>query len=229
MLLRHVQTAAALLAVLGMGSLIRAEDDPLRYARQNPILREYFIMRALESRISMDRFGNRRYLGNLGNLHKQADLLLQEFLKDVGTEIRGLSNLLDAVRTARREWQEGPTGGSAHKLQLLHRWIQSLEELSRSADRLHDLLSFPIGSRIRKADFRAEVREEGLLDGFAEEMRFLEAQVWLAEERLTDYFYHPTHTVSVSQLQGGDMLGHLIQVRETARELGRRAAARQRS
>ena len=63
------------------------------------------------------------------------------------------------------------------------------------------------------------------MPGFGEEMRFLEEQARLAEKRLNDFLFNPTHTVSVGQLQGGDMLGNLVQIRETARELSRQAGS----
>jgi hypothetical protein len=199
---------------------LSADLDPFRYGRENPVLRSYFARLSLEANLVPGRSGKYRLTVDPSIMKKQTDGLIDIFLKDLVGKVVLLKVSLRACQEERQEWLASSSAdGTQAELEL--RWMKSLRNLSDRAADVHRLVSHPLARFLGQDGYRPQIRPEGRRGGFKAEMDFMADQTRSAEKGIVDFFFKPTHTVSVVQLQSGDMLSDLMRIRTMARELSK--------
>ena len=123
--------------------------------------------------------------------------------------------------TARETIDETPT---ALKMDLPRaqrkRWKKALKQLADAANGLRSMIERVfLGGFDGKGDLRPRVGPTGKETAFASEMKFLEDEMGLAEQRILAYFFAQTHTVEVDEIRNQNMLVHLYRVCEMAKKL----------
>jgi hypothetical protein len=206
--------------LLGCALALSADLDPFRYGRENPVLRDFFAKLSLEANLIPGRNGTFRLAGDASIMKKQTDGLIDDFLKDLFREVVLLKSTLRTCQEERQELLASPSGERA-RAELELRWVQSLRDLSNRAADVHRLVSYPLVKLPEKDGYRPQIQPEGWRSGFKTEMDFMADQARSAEQGIVDFFFKPTHTVSVAQLQSGDMLSDLKRIRTMARELSK--------
>jgi hypothetical protein len=206
--------------VLSCSLALSADQDPLRYARENPVLRDYFAKVTLEANLMPGRNGSYRLVGDPSIMKKQTDGLIDIFLKNLVSKMVLLKSTLRTCQEDRREFLASASReGTQAELEL--RWLKSLRDLSDRAADVHRLMSYPLTKLAGKDTYRPHIQPEDQRGGFKVEMDFMADQTRNAEQGIVDFLFRPTHTVSVAQLQSGGMLSNLMRIRTMALELSK--------
>ncbi len=96
----------------------------------------------------------------------------------------------------------------------------ALKNLADAANGLHSMIeTILLGGLEGKGDLRPRVGSSGRETAFATEMKFLEDEIGLAEDRILGYFFARDHTVEVDEIRNQNMLVHLYRVREMAKKV----------
>ena len=96
----------------------------------------------------------------------------------------------------------------------------ALKQLANAANGLHSMIeNILLGELEGKGDLKPKVGPSGRETAFASEIKFLEDEIGLAEERILGYFFAQNHTVEVDEIRNQNMLVHLYRVREMAKKL----------
>ncbi len=193
-------------------------SDSLESGRDNPLLRNYFLQQHLQAMSYTDIYGRRFYRGNVRFLEQSVDRLIDDFLARV---IQKLDALKLHFNTALRNREETLSEASNHKSrdQAQARWKDSMEELADEAKALRRTLSYVLRGLDSKSDFKPEIEANAHNSGFLKEIQFIQEQILKAEQRIRDYFFLPTHTVNLADLQGQNMMVYLHRVEKLSKEL----------
>jgi hypothetical protein len=88
-------------------------------------------------------------------------------------------------------------------------------------------LSYPFAGLDSKEKLRYRIVSDPQNEAFEREVEFLEEQLTKAEERINDYLFAPTHTVSAESLRGENMLIHLYRVHKVSQLLEKQISPRE--
>ncbi len=181
-------------------------------SRQNLILRGHFRRQFAISFESIARGSDDPFMG------RYIDAQIDHYLKNVRVK---LLRMKVGYSTARETIDEGSVG-LKKKLSVVQRKRvkNALKQLADAANGLRSMIAtILLGGLDGKGDLRPRVGPTGKETAFASEMKFLEDEISLAEERILGYFFSQTHTVEVDEIRNQNMLVHLYRVREMAKKL----------
>ena len=99
------------------------------------------------------------------------------------------------------------------------RWKDSLKTMADEAEDLRKMLSYVLRGLDRKSDFKPEIEANANNSGFQKEIQFIQEQIIKAEQRIRDYFFVPTHTVNLQDLQGENVMIYLYRVGKMSKAL----------
>lgn len=185
-------------------------------ARQNPILREFFRKRYLG--LMHDPFGRGGpRVPNPYFVERHVDSQIDRFLEDVDHRLVRIESQIRTIDDLRRILY-GERSNSSHDAgEARKNWREQLKAFREDADDLRKLLK-SIFVDLKDSD-RFEPRLSSAAhpeERFLPEIRFLKKEVESASREIRDYLFLTTHTVTVENLQGENMLIHLFHIREMA-------------
>lgn len=196
-------------------------SDTFESARQNPVLRNHFLRQHIQMMSYMDVYGNLRYRGNVRLLEQQVDRLVDDFLARVSHQLGTLKIHFNTVLRSREEMLSKASNDESRG-EAQARWKDSLKTMADEAEDLRKILSYVLRGLDRKSDFKPEIEANANNSGFHKEIRFIQEQIVKAERRLKDYFFVPTHTVNLQDLQGENVMIYLYRVGKMSKALSAR-------
>ncbi len=196
-------------------------SDTLEFARENPVLRDHFLRQHIQMTSHMDVYGNLRYRGNIRLLEREVDRLIDDFLARVSHQLGTLKIHFNTVLRSREEMlSKASNQESSREAQV--RWKDSLEMMADEAEDLRKILSYVLRGLDDKSDFKPEIDAHLTNPGFLKEIQFIQGQIVKAEQRIRDYFFVPTHTVNLQDLQGENVMIYLYRVERMSKALSAR-------
>ncbi len=94
--------------------------------------------------------------------------------------------------------------------------------MADEAGDLRKTLSYVLRGLEDKSDFKPEIDAHLTNPGFLKEIQFIQGQIVKAEQRIRDYFFVPTHTVNLQDLQGENVMIYLYRVEKMSKALSAR-------
>jgi len=196
-------------------------SDTFEFARQNPVLRNHFLRQHIQMMSYMDVYGNLRYRGNVRLLEQQVDRLVDDFLARVSHQLGTLKIHFNTVLRSREEMLSKASNQESRR-EAQARWKDSLETMADEAEDLRKMLSYVLRGLDKKSDFKPEIEANANNSGFHKEIQFIQEQIVKAERRIRDYFFVPTHTVNLQDLQGENVMIYLYRVGKMSKALSAR-------
>jgi len=196
-------------------------SDTFEFARENPILRNHFLRQHIQMMSYMDVYGNLRYRGNVRLLERQVDRLIDDFLARVSHQLGTLKIHFNTVLRSREEMLSKASNQESRREAQAH-WKDSLETMAGEAEDLRKILSYVLRGLDKKSDFKPEIEANANNSGFHKEIQFIQEQLVKAERRIRDYFFVPTHTVNLQDLQGENVMIYLYRVGKMSKALSAR-------
>ena len=196
-------------------------SDTLEFARENPVLRDHFLRQHIQMMSHMDVYGNLRYRGNVRLLERQVDRLIDHFLARVSQQLGTLKIHFNTVLRSREEMLSKASNQESRREAQI-RWKDSLETMADEAEDLRKILSHVLRGLDNKSDFKPEIEAKANNSGFHMEIQFIQEQIVKVEQRIRDYFFVPTHTVNLQDLQGGNVMIYLYRVGKMSKALSAR-------
>jgi len=193
-------------------------SDTLESARQNPVLRDHFLRQHIQMMSHMDVYGNLRYRGNVRLLERQVDRLIDHFLARVSQQLGTLKIHFNTVLRSREEMLSKASNPESRR-EAQVRWQDSLETMADEAEDLRKSLSYVLRGLDNKSDFKPEIEANANNSGFHKEIQFIQEQIVKVEQRIRDYFFVPTHTVNLQDLQGENVMIYLYRVGKMSKAL----------
>ena len=196
-------------------------SDTFESARNNPVLRNHFLRQHIQMMSYMDVYGNLRYRGNVRLLEQQVDRLVDDFLARVAHQLGTLKIHFNTVLRSRAETLSKASNDESRR-GAQARWKDSLKTMADEAEDLRKILSYVLRGLDKKSDFKPEIEANANNSGFHKEIRFIQEQIVKAERRIKDYFFVPTHTVNLQDLQGENVMIYLYRVGKMSKALSAR-------
>ncbi len=196
-------------------------SDTFEFARQNPVLRNHFLRQHIQMMSYMDVYGNLRYRGNVRLLEQQVDRLVDDFLARVSHQLGTLKIHFNTVLRSREEMLSKASNQESRR-EAQARWKDSLETMADEAEDLRKMLSYVLRGLDKKSDFKPEIEANANNSGFHNEIQFIQEQIVKVERRIRDYFFVPTHTVNLQDLQGENVMIYLYRVGKMSKALSAR-------
>ncbi len=196
-------------------------SDTLEFARENPVLREHFLRQHIQMTSHMDVYGNLRYRGNIRLLEREVDRLIDHFLGRVSHQLGTLKIHFNTVLRSREEMLSKASNQESRREAQI-RWKDSLETMADEAEDLSKILSHVLRGLDNKSDFKPEIEAKANNSGFHKEIQFIQEQIVKVEQRIRDYFFVPTHTVNLQDLQGENVMIYLYRVAKMSNALSAR-------
>ncbi len=215
---RHTLYPTLFFLVWGTFSTGYLFSDNLECARDNPLLRNYFLQQHLQNMSYTDVYGRRLYRGNMRFLEQSVDWLIDDFLARVSQKLDALKIHFNMALRNREETLSGAPDPRS-RLQAQARWKDSMEEVADKSKALRRTLSYVLRGLNSKSDFKPEIEAHAHISGFQKEIQFIQEQILKAEQRIKDYFLLPTHTINLEDLQGQNMMIYLYRVEKLSKEL----------
>jgi len=196
-------------------------SDTLEFARENPVLRDHFLRQHIQMTSHMDVYGNLRYRGNIRLLEREVDRLIDHFLGRVSHQLGTLKIHFNTVLRSREEMLSKASNQESRREAQI-RWKDSLETMADEAEDLRKILSHVLRGLDNKSDFKPEIEAKANNSGFHKEIQFIQEQIVKVEQRIRDYFFVPTHTVNLQDLQGENVMIYLYRVAKMSNALSAR-------
>ena len=196
-------------------------SDTFEFARENPVLRNHFRRQHIQMMSYMDVHGNLRYRGNVRLLERQVDRLIDDFLAGVSRQLDTLKIEFNTVLCSREEMLSKASSEESRR-EAEVRWKDSLKTMADEAEDLRKILSYVLRGLDTKSDFKPEIEVDPTNSGFHKEIRFIQEQMVKAEQQIRDYFFVPTHTVNLQDLQGVNVMIYLYRVGKMSKALSAR-------
>ncbi len=196
-------------------------SDTLEFARENPVLRDHFLRQHIQMTSHMDVYGNLRYRGNIRLLERAVDRLIDHFLGRVSHQLGTLKIHFNTVLRSREEMLSKASNQESRREAQI-RWKDSLETMADEAEDLRKILSHVLRGLDNKSDFKPEIEAKANNSGFHKEIQFIQEQIVKVEQRIRDYFFVPTHTVNLQDLQGENVMIYLYRVAKMSNALSAR-------
>jgi len=196
-------------------------SETFESGRNNPILTNHFLRRHIQMMSYTDGYGNLRYRGNVRLLERQVDQLIDDFLARVNHKLGTLKLHFNTVLRS-REAMLSKASDQESRQEAQARWKDSLETMADEAEDLRKLLSNVLRGLDHKSDFKPEIETHANNSGFHKEIQFIQEQIIKAEQRIRDYFFVPTHTVNLKDLQGENVMIYLYRVGKMSKAMSAR-------
>jgi len=196
-------------------------SETLEFARENPVLRDHFLRQHIQMTSHMDVYGNLRYRGNIRLLEREVDRLIDHFLGRVSHQLGTLKIHFNTVLRSREEMLSKASNQESRREAQI-RWKDSLETMADEAEDLRKILSHVLRGLDNKSDFKPEIEAKANNSGFHKEIQFIQEQIVKVEQRIRDYFFVPTHTVNLQDLQGENVMIYLYRVAKMSNALSAR-------
>ena len=196
-------------------------SDTFEFARNNPALRNHFLRKHIEMMSYRDVYGNLHYRGNVHLLERQVDRLIDDFLARVSHQLDTLKIHFNTVLRSREEMLSKASNQESRR-EAQVRWKDSLKTMADEAEDLRKILSYVLRGLDRKSDFKPEIEANANNSGFQKEIQFIQEQIIKADQRIRDYFFVPTHTVNLQDLQGENVMIYLYRVGKMSKALSAR-------
>ena len=196
-------------------------SDSFESSRKNPILRDYFLQQQIRHMSYVDFYGRLVYRGDVRLLERQVDRNIDNFLEQVTRKLDALKVHFNTVRSSREETLIGASNDASRR-KAQARWKDSLKRMGDEAKDLRKILSNVLRGLDSKSDFKPEIDAHLTNPGFLKEIQFIQGQIVKAEQRIRDYFFVPTHTVNLQDLQGENMMIYLYRVERMSKALSAR-------
>ena len=193
-------------------------SDTFESGRKNPVLRNHFLRQHIQMMSYIDFYGNLRYRGNVNMLEREVDRLIDDFLARVSHQLGTLKIHFNTVLRSREEMLSKASNQESRR-EAQARWKDSLKTMADEAEDLRKILSYVLRGLDKKSDFKPEIEANANNSGFHKEIRFIQEQIVKAERRIKDYFFVPTHTVHLQDLQGQNMMIYLYRVKKMSKKL----------
>lgn len=194
------------------------EEAPTHPARQNQILRDYFLRQYLDAKRVRPLLPSQSPPPSekLPDpfVDRYVDKRIDHFIEELRRSMSQIEEELEAVRRAGSALAEDRSSES-----LLRRLKDSLDPLADHLGDLHKTLSIILVELKSKADFEPQVGKGPQNPGFAKEIEYISQQYSQAAREISDYFFEPSFTVSVNQMKGENMLIRLNWAQKMAKEL----------
>ena len=169
----------------------------------------------------MDVYGNLHYRGNIRLLEREVDRLIDHFLGRVSHQLGTLKIHFNTVLRSREEMLSKASNQESRREAQI-RWKDSLETMADEAEDLRKILSHVLRGLDNKSDFKPEIEVNANNSGFHKEIQFIQEQIVKVEQRIRDYFFVPTHTVNLQDLQGENVMIYLYRVGKMSKALSAR-------
>ena len=193
-------------------------SDTFESARENPVFRNHFLRQHIQMMSYLDVYGNMRYRGNIRLLERGVDRLIDDFLARVSRQLGTLKIHFNTVLRSREEMLSKASNDESRR-EAQARWKDSLKTMADEADDLRKILSYVLRGLDKKSDFKPEIEANANNSGFHKEIQFIHEHIVKAEQRIKDYFFVPTHTVHLQDLQGQNMMIYLYRVKKMSKKL----------
>ncbi len=190
-------------------------------ARQNPVLRNHFVRQHIRMMSYTDVYGNVRYRGNVRLLEREVDRLIENFMARLTHQLDTLKIHFNTVAHSRAETLSKASNDESRR-EAQRRWKDSLKTMADKAEDLRKTLSNVLRGLDDKSDFKPETDANSTNPGFQKEILFIQEQIVKAEQRIRDYFFVPTHTVNLQDLQGENVMIYLYRVERMSKALSAR-------
>ena len=204
-----------LLALACLGTVFAERPD---VAHNNPLLRAHFLQRCLDARTYTDAYGRKRYIGRLRSVEQQADRLLEEFLSKLESKLGTLKEHLEEVQRSQKQAFSEATTSSVHRGEQA-RWRESLKTVAEQSENLPKTLASVLTNMDSKTDFNPTIDANARELGFENELSYIENNILKAERRIEEYFFQPTHTVNLQDLQEGNMMIDLYRAQKMSEKV----------
>ena len=169
----------------------------------------------------MDVYGNLHYRGNVHLLEREVDRLIDDFLTRVSHQLGTLKVHFNTVLRSREEMLSKASNQESSR-EAQARWKDSLKTMADEAEDLRKILSYVLRDLDKKSDFKPEIEANANNSGFHKEIQFIQEQIVKAEQRIRDYFFVPTHTVNLQDLQGENVMIYLYRAGKMSKALSAR-------
>jgi hypothetical protein len=209
-------TLVLILAVMAPGLALPSSTVT---GRHPPILRKYF-----ERQYYENVHGARFAVGlppiltaaELPLMEKWITKLMEGYLGELSDTLSSLKEEVKQVRSYRPQ-----VSAMAADSQLKEKasWKQSLAGIEDHAKHLRKMLSSVLVGLETKSNFTPFIDDAGASSGFQNEMAFIEEEIKKASQRITDYFFIPTHSVRIEDLIGENVMIILHRVQQMSRAL----------
>lgn len=203
----------------------------LSLARQNPVVRDYFLRLCLETYYGLRPFAASGeytkmqtallYLGEGRNLEQHVDRLTVHFLQDLAKRLQALRAHFQEVQQARAELF-GAEAAAIGGQEARQRWSKSLKDLGKEAEDLRGTLALMFFPLDAKSDFKPRIESAASESGFTGELKFIDEQITQAERRISNFFFAADpHTVSTHDLRAGNAMTFLHRVGQLSKKLSK--------
>ena len=196
-------------------------SDTFESALKNPVLWNHFLRQHIQMTSYLDVYGNLRYRVNVRLLERQVDRLIDDFLARVSHKLGTLKIHFNTVLRSREEMLSKASNDESRR-EAQARWKDSLKTMADEAEDLRKILSYVLRGLDNKSDFKPEIEASANNSGFHKEIRFIQEEIVKAERRIKDYFFIPTHTVNLQDLQGENVMIYLYRVGKMSKALSAR-------
>jgi hypothetical protein len=210
--------AFALILMSGSPFLFSASKSPLN-GRDLPFLRNYFLRQYVETVVKL-QYGSGMGLtrGDMMMMDLRVSQLVDEYLADLAGRMKVLRKDFKAglrFRAHALDQEKAPEDRLAARVG----WKRALAAIEDGAGDIRGMLRPILRGLKSKVNFKPEISDVSVDAGFREEMAFLGEQIGKADQRIRDYFFSPTHIVSVDGLRGENMMIYLYRVQKMSESL----------
>lgn len=197
-------------------------SESIETGLQNPVLRAHFRSYLLNATSGQGGGRGRgrgpTYRFDLNTLERNVDRLAFHFLMEVSEKVADLKHTYTEVVTLRESLIRSEFGSKMHS-KLLTDWKERFDDLEDRADDLKDTISRVLPWVKSKTDFKPELDITPGNPAFEREVAYIGDQINQAEQRIRDFFFTPTHTVTVTQLTEDNVLIQLFRVEKLSKKI----------
>lgn len=195
-----------------------AYSESIELGLQNPLLRAHFRAQIINMASTPGRFGGQVYKVDLRSLERHVDRLATHYLNELNKKIAALTHSYDEVATLRQALLA--TGDDVqNRRRLLRDWRERFDDLEDSADALKDAVRLILPWVKGKADFNPELLLTAENPAFETEVAYIGSQIEQAERRIREFFFTPNHTVTVTELNGDNVVIQLSRIEKLSKEI----------
>jgi len=193
-----------------------AYSESIEYGLQNPLLRAHFRAQVINTTSTPGRFGGRVYRVDPRSLERDVDRLASHYLNELNKKVAALTQSYSEVTTLRQSLlatEDAPQD----RRRLLRDWRERFDDLEDSADALKDAVRLILPWVKGKTDFDPELLITADNPAFETEVAYIGTQIEEAEKQIREFFFAPTHTVTVTELNGENVVIQLFRIEKLSK------------
>jgi hypothetical protein len=203
----------ALVLLLSVGSAAGQDEEPTEIdferVRGNPLLRQALSANSPFSTMLADTV-ERQFR------EKWIDSQVDYFVRQVHQRLSSLRSSVEQAKAQQVSARDRGANGAANDVAD---WKSALKRVEEQSKGLRNLLANVLIELRARDKFQLKTTKESAAAFFPAETALLFEQFFGAERSIQDYFFKPTHTTSLNELKGANMLDYLRRVEIIAREM----------